>query len=418
MSEPKKVTAPVGTRFCLQWTADAKALIKNTFEVVKDPPVKGEHDEVVHVWPEPKKGAKPRPEVVLRLKITLDGEPYAYRRDVKAPASRALDLKTVGFTQFFTARQEGLYEFSVHLPDDKGVLTKEVEVTPAKEISEKRRLMLETIERWMPSSTLAQRPPKPKDEAEEKEIILVLKSRCGWSENRIPGLMELSGWWNDPDRKNTAGEADPRWVSKQVGTSCGDVLAKLLSLWGADFDDAKRVNKFTGKLQGNTRAFGIRDDRKEPNAAGAWVVVTGPRAEKGAISLGYYMDAAEAYAKEEPTMPEPGDVLVLRNGIDTKDLGHVNILVSASEDVWRTADGGGGHKASNEQTATVGDRVVKYTAPDEKFPKGRPIVVSVTDGKEKLVDGWVVLDRVPNVYFKADGTRRTADEISALETYE
>lgn len=416
--EKPKIIAPVGTHFSLQWTADSKAKIKNTFEIVKSPPKKGEHDEVTHVWPAPpKKGAppqKPRPEVELKLQITWDGTPYGFRRTVPAPSARHVSLTTVQFTMIFLARDEGDYVFTVNLPNGTK-LTKEVTVVAANEISEKRQLMLDTIALWMPSSTLAQRPPTFADPAEEAKWLEVIKSRCNWSENRIPGLMELSGWWNDPARLDKDGNPNPRLTSKQHGTSCGDVLAKMLALWGADFDDTFKIHKVTGKPMGSTRAFGIRDDLKEEKPPGSkkWVLVTGSRAQKGAITYGYYQDAAEAYAREEPILPEPGDVLVLRDGIDTQSLGHVNILVSASTDVWCTADGGGGVKKNDEQTAGVGDRIVKYTTPDEKFPHGRPIVVSVTDGKEKLVDGWVVLDRIPNVYFKPDGTRRTEEEMAA-----
>jgi hypothetical protein len=393
MAEPdKKVSVPLGSKFVLEWSADVRTHVTNIYDVVKDD---GTPDVVPHEGPKPQKNPKkpgaPK-EVALKLHVTKDGDPYYYKQGVPAPNHRVEGAKWV-FTSFFVAREEGVYLFTVDLPTGT-TLTKEVTVEKAKPLSEKRQLMMDVVNLWMPSSTADQRPPALEG-AQRAEVLDALKKRCGWTEDRIPGLMELSGWVGTPEK-----------IKGMRGTSCGSVLGKLLALWGSNFDGLPESHpKYEA---GSAREFGIRDDehREDPVGSGNWKVYKGPDAKKGAKTLLYYQDASAAFQETPPRMPEPGDILVLRDGIDTQALGHVCVLVSASADVWRTADGGGGYKAGGVQSAAVGDRLVSYTKADDKHPKGRPIMVSVTDQKEKLVDGWVVLDRVPNVQFTADGKRK------------
>jgi hypothetical protein len=66
-------------------------------------------------------------------------------------------------------------------------------------------------------------------------------------------------------------------------------------------------------------------------------------------------------------------------------VGHVGILVEARKDKWKTADGGGG--SLPDQTAAVTERDVRWV-------DGVPIMKSVTDIKEKELDGWVDLDKL------------------------
>jgi len=124
------------------------------------------------------------------------------------------------------------------------------------------------------------------------------------------------------------------------------------------------------KLRGSNfvGAFGIRDV----------AVGNGPGAKK----LGYYVEADGVQS------PQPGDIIVLRNGIGKSSagsVGHVGILVEAGETEWRTADGGGG--GLPDQTASVTTRTVR-------FENSIPILKSPTDLKEKQLDGWVDLDKL------------------------
>jgi len=194
------------------------------------------------------------------------------------------------------------------------------------ELSAKRQSMLELIDKWMPTSLNDPRVP----EGETQDLM----GRAGWTKAR--------------------GQASKLQKDQHqpVVTSCGDVLAAMLRLWGSNF----------------VGAFGIRDV----------AVGNGPGAKK----LGYYVEA------DGTQWPQPGDILVLRNGVGKSSagtVGHVGILVEAQESEWRTADGGGG--ALPDQTAGVTTRTVR-------FQDGAAILRSPTDAKEKQLDGWVDLDKL------------------------
>ena len=195
------------------------------------------------------------------------------------------------------------------------------------ELSAKRQSMLDLINKWIPTSL--NNPRIPDGETQD------LMTKAGWTKAR--------------------GQASKQ--EKDAGghpvTSCGDILAAMLKLWGSNF----------------VGAFGIRDV-----AAG-----NGPGAKK----LGYYVEADGVQS------PQPGDIIVLRNGVgkgSAGTVGHVGILVEAGETEWRTADGGGG--ALPDQTASVTTRTVRFD--DNKTP----ILKSPTDLKEKQLDGWIDLDRL------------------------
>ena len=194
------------------------------------------------------------------------------------------------------------------------------------ELSAKRQSMLDLINKWMPTSL--NNPRVPDGETQD------LMAKAGWTKAR--------------------GQASKQ--EKDAGghpvTSCGDILAAMLRLWGSNF----------------VGAFGIRDV----------AVGNGPGAKK----LGYYVEADGVQS------PQPGDIIVLRNGIGKSSagsVGHVGILVEAGETEWRTADGGGG--GLPDQTASVTTRTVR-------FENSIPILKSPTDLKEKQLDGWVDLDKL------------------------
>jgi hypothetical protein len=198
---------------------------------------------------------------------------------------------------------------------------------PAETLSAGRQNMLDLINKWMPTSLNQPRIP----DGETQDLMVV----AGWTKAR------------GEESKSAKDNHQP------VVTSCGDILSAMLRLWRSNF----------------VGAFMIRDLDSRGKAPGA----------KG---LGYYVEADGVQG------PKPGDILVLRSGFgpgSAGTVGHVGILVEASADVWRTADGGGG--ALPDQTASVTARTVRW---DNNIA----ILKSPTDRKEKQVDGWVDLDKL------------------------
>jgi hypothetical protein len=190
--------------------------------------------------------------------------------------------------------------------------------------------MLDLIDKWMPTSLNNPRVP----EGETQDLM----ARAGWTKARGQ---------QSKQEKDAGGHPV---------TSCGDILAAMLRLWGSNF----------------VGAFMIRDQDAKGRAPGA----------KG---LGYYVEADGVQS------PQPGDVIVLRNGVgkgSAGSVGHVGILVEAGETEWRTADGGGG--ALPDQTASVTTRTVR-------FENSIPVLKSPTDLKEKQLDGWVDLDKLEQI---------------------
>jgi hypothetical protein len=195
------------------------------------------------------------------------------------------------------------------------------------ELSAKRQSMLDLIDKWMPTSLNNPRVPEGE--------TLDLMATAGWTKAR-----------GQQSKQEKDGGGHPV-------TSCGDILAAMLRLWKSNF----------------VGAFMIRDQDAKGRTPGA----------KG---LGYYVEA------DGTQSPQPGDIIVLRNGVgkaSTGSVGHVGILVEAGEAEWRTADGGGG--TLPDQTASVTTRAVR-------FENDIPILKSPTDLKEKQLDGWVDLDKL------------------------
>lgn len=195
------------------------------------------------------------------------------------------------------------------------------------ELSAKRQAMLDLIDKWMPTSL--NNPRVPQGETQD------LMAKAGWTKARGQ---------QSKQEKDAGGHPV---------TSCGDILAAMLRLWGSNF----------------IGAFAIRDQDAKGRTPGA----------KG---LGYYVET------DGTQSPQPGDIIVLRNGVgkgSAGSVGHVGILVEAGETEWHTADGGGG--ALPDQTASVTTRTVR-------FENNIPILKSPTDLKEKQLDGWVDLDKL------------------------
>jgi hypothetical protein len=236
------------------------------------------------------------------------------------------------------ALQETRSEVGARLPADY-VPPPQRAAVPGAPLSDKRKDMLALVEMWFPTTLNSpRRPPgQPKD------------------------LLELAGWTTVTGAASQKVRTDnaANGTHNPIATSCGDVLATMLRLWKSGF----------------VGAFMIRDMDASSHKPGA----------KG---RGYYVEANGS------NTPQPGDILVMRNGIGPGTegtVGHVDILVAITDDakgsVWTTADGGGGMLP--DQSAAKTDRRVEFGA------KNVPILVSVTDGKRKQVDGWIDLDRLP-----------------------
>jgi len=395
-----KVTVPVGSRFFLKWTANGAAKVINSFEVLVK---KNEGDEAKR---EPREliatHEHAKGEVRITIRVERDGKPHGFRPELGAlAATRSPGGKQWLFRSIFQAREPGVLLFTVTQPDGTR-LTKEVTIVePAKPLNEKRQYMLDVIDRWMPSSVKKPRPPKPPELVPQDEVGRVYADgKPVAAGTPLPDILQASGW--TPAMVKSKLELQKATKALPT-TSCGDVLATLLRLWGCDFDD---------DCKWTTRAFGIRDDGTETiTEKGVTITRSKPgKRPHGAITKGYYQSASEAFAKSPPLLPSPGDVLVLRSGPKPTDLfiSHVNVLVATSDELWTTANGGSGRLADEDQIAEVSSCEVQYTTPDATHPKGIPVLVSVTDGGQKLLDGWVILDKIPNPLFAADGSRRSS----------
>lgn len=422
-----KITAPVGSHFMLQWTTDAYVEMVNRFHVrdkgverVEEspgrPPKKGNEVKGKFV-PVPLKG-----KVTADLKITKDGQPSGFK-DKKLQAEHTEILKKPEFifqhlySFVFVARAEGEYVFTVEyafepspnkssLTSAPPTLTQEVKVVPAEPLNDRRKDMLALIDKWLPSSVFSPRAPG----GESQDIL----ARCGWDststkvwsmpapEETLP--MEGSEKWTQSGVTITAlGEGqrssakrsyndhvlpkrqaayDAKWPPLPPGTaatdgrpprpagiaittSCISVMSELVKLWG---------NQFSADLNTMVNA--------DPS---------------------HYVVANEEFKKSSPQLPKPGDILYLGKEENRGEFQHTCILVSASSQLWVTADGGGG--ALPDQTATVVNKPLSWTKAKPGHP-AVPMFESVTDGKIKALHGWVDIDKVPNDKYNADGSRK------------
>jgi hypothetical protein len=99
-----------------------------------------------------------------------------------------------------------------------------------------------------------------------------------------------------------------------------------------------------------------------------------PRSTRpGAKGLGYYVEA------DGVQTPQPGDIIVLRNGVGkgvAASVGHVGILVEAGATEWRTAD----------EDGTLPDQRASVTTRTVRFENSILILKSPTDLEEKQPD--------------------------------
>ena len=417
----KQISVPVGSRFMLSWSIDNR--VKVTTVIKKN----GQPVEIV----DRNTSKFIKTEGKVTVDVTKDGT------DCDFPAEKidAKDeMKYVGtkpvtfrrFTAVVEPAQTGAYVYTISSSDGT-VLNEQVDVTAKAPVNDKRQAMLDLIEKWMPTSI-----KNPKLAAGPNGNQTDLMTLANWSPAqgeasfRVQQANEkIKADWQAAKQKHDADPSAPdpgpmptafNGGLTPLVTSCGSVLGAMLKLWGCDFDGDGRMS---------VREFGISLD--DP-----------VRKTKGARTLGYYVDALEAFSTDPPVLPKPGDVLVLRDGkleigndgrVKTNPpyrksagLAHVCIIVSVSEDMWVTANGGGGKLP--DQAAGKADTQIAWTKPDSgglpaawppatkalyydgPHPNGIVCVGSVTDNQLKMVDGWVDLDKIPNPGFNADGSKK------------
>ena len=436
-----KTIAPVGSHFTLKWVTDAYVELENRFHVRENgvvrvevskgrPPKKGNMVKKQFV-PVPLKG-----KVIAALKITKDGQENGFK-DKKLEAQHAERLNQADYTYYheytfiFVARAVGEYVFTIDFTFEpsanKSALTappqlvKEVSVVAAEPLSHRREDMLALIDRWLPSSVYgAQKLPNGEgtkdilalsayDKVTELSWTMPLSpSQEGnapelpqqgggvWTQGKGSNLIKMVGEgqrsrakrsYNENILPKQQAEYDQKWPPLKPGekatdgrparpagipidTSCIAVMGKLVTLWG---------KQFTADM--NTMV--------KPNKA-------------------YYVIANEEFAKPNPQLPKPGDILYLCKEENRGEFQHVCFLVSRSSELWVTAEGGGG--ALPEQTATINNKPISWTKAKPAMP-GRPAMPSVpmfesvTDNKAKALHGWVDIDKVENKRFDDKGIR-------------
>lgn len=206
--------------------------------------------------------------------------------------------------------------------------------------AQKRADMVALVKKWMPTTLLA--PKKPDGETRD--------------------LLAIAGW----DKARGVASKAEKDKGVPVVTSCGDVLTALLKMWKSNV----------------LGAFNMRDQTLIPTDNGKFKL--GP----GAIELGLYVKA------DGSNKPRPGDIIVLRDGTgpgSVGTVGHIGIFIEEYEggydDVyWRTGDGGAG--TLPDQSAEISDREIG------RYENKIPVLISPTDKKEKLLDGWIDLDKL------------------------
>lgn len=406
MSDPQRpIKTPVGSRFMLEWTTDRYVNLVNRFVLVDG----STRDYPGQAPAKPPSIFKKIVDLTATLTVTVDKDdvPDGFRMDVPTPETFETKkygaVERHGYRSYFLARVEGVYTFTVKFDHAEApAFTKVVEVVAAPPLNQRRKDLLAVIDRWLPDVVP---DPRKLPDGETRSIleqagwsltpgtrtldfsippanlpnmddapILPLPQPDVWTQMGSLVLARTQGWLEKAKavfnaevlpRRQAAWEALPKPRSQPaplalaINTSCGDVAGRLISMWS----------------NGKSRVQ-IADRRKHPA----------------------YKLASEMYARKPPVEPQPGDVIFLDNS--KRWFAHMCILISRSDDLWVTADGGGGSLPG--QTAGISHKPISWTAPD---PNGVqvPMIASVTDNKIKIVDGWIDLDEIPNDRYDASG---------------
>ena len=432
--EKKEITAAEGTNFQLRWRIPHS--VQSTAKFVDSNGSQDFPDKSCKLMNGAAPTDKPRGTATVTISVKKGPkadslQPEVFRPNRAPPTLFVLwGQNTNLFAAAFMARDEGVYEFTTVIdmeekgkPKDTKTFIETVTVTPAADLSDKRQAMLDLFDVWLPTSILGVAYPKKFGDPTKQQDILELsgwsKDKPDWTftettydgstvEHRGSGQGNQSAEqrkcndardaaykgalqkWKDAGSTGTS-PAKPTHQFNIV-TSCGSVLGVFLRLWGCDFDN-------DGKMA--VREMSIADDYPPPPKKPT---------QFGAKHYGYWVDAVDAFKKPagagadwKPQYPKAGDVVILWDD-DRSIRAHVCMVVSASEDTWTTAEGGGG--AIPDQTASQNNKDVTWKKVDADHPKGIPHILDVTSGKSERVTGWVDLDKVPNPKFDASGKKK------------
>ncbi len=426
--QTKAITAPAGTNFQLRWTMPHN--VRTTISFVNSD---GASQDFPDLKCTPQNGYpgtdKPMGTATITVTVKKGADAASmvaddFRDNRTAPTLKVTWPNQSGINYFnagFLARDVGLYEFTSVIvkspagqPSTTQTLIETVTCTPGDAISPKRQAMLDLFDAWLPTSLLGKSYPKKYGDPSQQQDLFDMTgwvtNTPSWSFDEITydgqtkhhsgtGLGQqgaeqhaandardaaynaaLAKYKADPSSGSEPAAAKHQFTA--IVTSCGSILGKFLSLWGCDFD---------GDGSKTTREMSIADDYQNDK--------TSP-VQYGGKHYGYWVDAADAFKKPssagddwQPQYPKAGDVVVLWD--DTRNIrAHVCLVVSASEDTWTTAEGGGG--ALPDQTASKNNKDVAWQKVDKDHPKGIPYILDVTTGKSERVTGWIDLDKVPN----------------------
>lgn len=393
--------APIGSHFRLVWTTDAYVNCTNEFEII---------DNSTKQFPgrPPKKKAAVKGTVTCHLSIVKDGEKNGYRPDMPPPQDREIFVNLKyrhEYSFIFVARHKGVHSFKVEFAGiDPPIepITKEIEVIDAEPLNDKRADLLALIDKWLPSSVLGQNPPKKVPPGETEDIM----EKSGWGKKPDTWTMPLpaetiplvaNADWKQSGATITGNGMGQTSAAKR---SYNDhILPKRRAAWDALPPDEQKKTPRPGAIPVATSCNDVMGQliNKMWGSTVQIDVSTMVNADPA-----YYVKAVDEYAKASPNLPKPGDILFFGLEKSRGEFQHDCILISRSDDVWLTADGGDG--GLPDQSATINNKPLSWT--DVKNPPQVPMFVSPTDGKKKALHGWVDLDRLPNPKYNADGSRK------------
>jgi hypothetical protein len=423
MADPdKKISAPKGSHFLLTWSVPVRLPKSNTFLKVKNTFALEGGGSASFDGPPPAKNASSK-DVEIKLSVSKDGADTGFPKNVAAPtATQKMNSDGTYYNQFtciFTAGDKGTYLFKVLKPDKPDPYTEEVDVTDAAPTNDKRQAILDIINDWFPSSTHGTQKIPSKDKIPDGDDTKDILGRCGWFKDKpkqAPWTVPRAGL-TLPVLPNAVWTQSGQTVNADGMGNMSAAKKSYNAILQQEWQDAKKRHDDDVKAGAPDAA---PDPGPQPGVANGKLVPvdTSCIAVMGAVYKLWgnefkpdlnlmtkpdasYVKANDAFAKSPPQLPKPGDILFLSIGQEWSGFfGHTCIFMNGSEDVWTTADGGGG--TIPDQTATVNDKKLAWTTKGPKVP----LIMSVTDGNPKALHGWVDIDKVPNSKYDDQGKKK------------
>lgn len=421
-TDATKAEGPVGSHFRIEWTTESQVKLVNVmpFDPAKNPTVE------YPGMPVSNKQRPPKDELRATLTVKRNGSAYLFEKGFK-PLERK-DLRG-GFVKhvysFIFAPDElvtdtDTYVFSIEITGKKSetrnLPDKTVTVTRAETLTDKRQDMVDLVRRWMPTSLTGTR--KVPDTAVDNKDLL---NYAGWSTKGVKTWSMPETFDGTPPEKIV----DERWTQdgyKFTVPSGGEAMVSYLKKRYNDEVAAPRRQRATPEQKkahpGSVMNIPIVTSCND--VMGTMMKFWGTAIQINVNTMvhpnpDYYVKAVDAYQTPpdhrdgEPIAPspigkrpKPGDIIFLAQPNNRNEFAHVCILLATSSELWTTGDGGAG--ALPNQEAVIGDKTIEL---DHHVPP-IPTFVSPTDGKRKLLHGWVELENVPNSNYDAKGKRTGA----------